>query len=112
MDNKLCVGYLTNIRDMFVIGSKQCEGEALEYQNKFINALNYAIEFIDNAPTVEERPQGDLISREVLKEALHNEIGDHALSTAIDRVIDNAPTVSPEKALMNKLKGGKENETN
>lgn len=35
----------------------------------------------------------DLISREALKEALHNEIGDHALSTAIDRVIDNAPTV-------------------
>ena len=35
----------------------------------------------------------DLISREALKEALHNEIGDHALSVAIDRVIDNAPTV-------------------
>lgn len=35
----------------------------------------------------------DLISREALKEALHNEIGDHALSTAIDRVIDNAETV-------------------
>lgn len=35
----------------------------------------------------------DLISREALKEALNNEIGDHALSVAIDRVIDNAPTV-------------------
>lgn len=35
----------------------------------------------------------DLISRSALKEALHNEIGDHALSKAIDRVIDNAPTV-------------------
>lgn len=36
----------------------------------------------------------DLISREALKEALHNEIGNHALSVAIDRVIDNAPTVN------------------
>lgn len=36
----------------------------------------------------------DVISREALKEALHNEIGDHALSIAIDRVIDNAPTVN------------------
>ena len=35
----------------------------------------------------------DLISRSALKETLHNEIGNHALSTAIDRVIDNAPTV-------------------
>lgn len=41
---------------------------------------------------LEERSTGDLISREALKEALHNEIGDHALSTAIDRVIENAPT--------------------
>lgn len=38
-------------------------------------------------------PSGDLISREALKEALQNEIGEHALSVAIDRVIDNAPTV-------------------
>lgn len=37
----------------------------------------------------------DLISRSALKEALHNEIGDHALSIAIDRVIDNAPSVIP-----------------
>lgn len=35
----------------------------------------------------------DLISREALKVALHNEIGEHALTPAIDRVIDNAPTV-------------------
>lgn len=48
MDNKLCVGYLTNIRDMFVIGSEQCEGEALKYQQNFISALNYAIESINN----------------------------------------------------------------
>ena len=39
----------------------------------------------------------DLISREALKEALHNEIGDHALSVAIDRVIENAPTVETRK---------------
>ena len=39
----------------------------------------------------------DLISREALKEALHNEIGDHALSIAIDRLIDKAPTVETSK---------------
>lgn len=38
----------------------------------------------------------DLISREALKKALHNEIGEHALSVAIDRVIDNAQTVVNE----------------
>ena len=32
---------------------------------------------------------GDLISRSKLKEALKNEIGEHALSVAIDRVIDS-----------------------
>lgn len=36
----------------------------------------------------------DLISREALKQALHNEIGEHVLSVAVDKVIDNAPTVS------------------
>ena len=35
----------------------------------------------------------DLISRSKLKEALHNEIGKHALSIAIDRIIDNTPTI-------------------
>ena len=39
----------------------------------------------------------DLISREALKEALHNEIGDHALSIAIDRLIDKAPTIETSK---------------
>ena len=57
MNNKICVGYLTNIRDMFVIGSERCEGKALEYQQNFINALNYAIELINNT----ERPKGEWI---------------------------------------------------
>lgn len=39
----------------------------------------------------------DLISRVALKEALKNEIGEHALSIAIDRVIDNVPTVISPK---------------
>lgn len=48
MNDKICVGYLTNIRDIFVVGSERCEGEALKYQQNFINALNYAIELINN----------------------------------------------------------------
>ena len=39
----------------------------------------------------------DLISRSELKQALHNEIGEHALSIAIDRVIDNVPTVETKQ---------------
>lgn len=55
MNNEVCVGYLTNIRDMFVVGSERCEGEALEYQNNFISALNYAIGLISDT----ERPKGE-----------------------------------------------------
>lgn len=55
MNTKVCVGYLTNIRDMFVIGSERCEGEALEYQQNFISALNYAIGLINDT----ERSQGE-----------------------------------------------------
>lgn len=54
MDKKTCVGYLTNIRDMFVVGSKQCEGQALKYHQNFIEALNYAIKSINDG----ERPHG------------------------------------------------------
>lgn len=57
MNDKICVGYLTNIRDMFVVGGERCEGEALKYQQNFINALNYAIELINNT----ESPQGKWI---------------------------------------------------
>lgn len=55
MNNEVCVGYLTNIRDMFVVGSERCEGEALEYQNNFISALNYAIGLISDT----ESPEGE-----------------------------------------------------
>ena len=48
MNNETCVGFLTNIRDMFIFGSKQCEGEALKYHQNFIDALNYAIELIND----------------------------------------------------------------
>ena len=60
MDNKTCVGYLTNVRDMFVISSKQFEGEDLkcnqiQLKHHFIDALNYAIELINDT----ERPQAE-----------------------------------------------------
>ena len=57
MDNKICIGYLTNIRDMFVIGSERCEGEALKYHQNFIDALNYAIKELEERP----RLQGEWI---------------------------------------------------
>lgn len=56
---------------------------------------------------------GDLISREALKEkaetiTLWN--GDIRRFVSYE-TIDNIPTLSPEKALMNKLKEGAENDT-
>ena len=43
MTNKQCVDYLENICKMFVNGSKNCEGQALEYQQEYISAIRYAI---------------------------------------------------------------------
>lgn len=59
---------------------------ALEKGDTKLNALG---KIIANGIPYEETKQGDLISRSALKQALHNEIGEHALSIAIDRVIDN-----------------------
>lgn len=59
----------------------------------------------------------DLISRSELKKAIQNlydETLDGIVKFGIEKaynIIDNAPTVSPEKALMNKLKEGAENDT-
>lgn len=43
MDNEQCVNCLESICQMFVNGSKNCEGQALEYQQKYISAIRYAI---------------------------------------------------------------------
>ncbi len=43
MDDEQCVNYLESICKMFVRGCKNCEGQALEYQQKYIQALRYAI---------------------------------------------------------------------
>lgn len=43
MTDSQCVDYLENICKMFVYGSKNCEGQALEYQQKYISAIRYAI---------------------------------------------------------------------
>lgn len=42
----------------------------------------------------EERPQGDLISRSVLKKMVYAEFGNSNLTDAFNNIIDNAPTVS------------------
>lgn len=43
MTDSECVGYLENVRKMFIIGRGRCEGQALEYQQRFISAIEYAI---------------------------------------------------------------------
>ena len=72
------------------------DAEALKENGTVIAIVNgekmkvVPVKCIDNAPTVElKNVDGDLISRSKLKEVLKNEIGEHALSVAIDRVIDS-----------------------
>ena len=43
MTDSQCVDYLENICKMFVNGSKNCEGQALEYQQMYISAIRHAI---------------------------------------------------------------------
>lgn len=43
MNDKECINYLESICKMFVVGSKNCEGQALEYQQDYISAIRYAI---------------------------------------------------------------------
>lgn len=83
MTNEEYVGYLENIRDMFIIGCERCEGDALKYQQRFISALNFAITYIKSnlegkgrktntiKPEDVKQNSGDLISRTALKNALN-----------------------------------------
>lgn len=56
MTDSQCVDYLENICKMFVNGNKNCEGQALEYQQMYISAIRYAISKLQS---LEERPQGE-----------------------------------------------------
>lgn len=63
---------------------------------------------IDSSPTVEPE-KGDLISRSALRSALeitqYNDIDD---LTRTEQLIDNAPTISPFKAIHDELHKGEE----
>ena len=43
MNDKECVNCLESICKLFVAGSKNCEGQALELQQHYISAIRYAI---------------------------------------------------------------------
>lgn len=49
MTDKECVNCLESICKMFVTGSKNCEGQALEYQQYYISAIRYAIAKIQSS---------------------------------------------------------------
>lgn len=55
MDDKECVNCLESICNMFVVGSKNCEGQALEYQQHYILAIRYAIAKIQSCKGDGER---------------------------------------------------------
>lgn len=43
MDDEQCISYLESLYQMFAKGSENCEGQALEYQQKYMSAIQYAI---------------------------------------------------------------------
>ena len=43
MNDSVCVDYLESLIKMFVNGSTNCSGQALKYQQEYIQALRYAI---------------------------------------------------------------------
>ena len=60
--------------------------------------LNALAEIVANGTPY--NPSGDLISREALKEAIHNSnpsVNREWLIMELDKIIDNAPTVEPER---------------
>jgi rubrerythrin len=85
---------------------------ASDYDNGWNNAIYAVIDEIDNAPTVELNQdltknnqgsnQGDLISREALKNyarkvMYENNATNFSLLKVFDEIIDNAPTVETSK---------------
>lgn len=43
MTDSQCAVYLEDICKLFVNGSKNCDGQALEYQQMYISAIRHAI---------------------------------------------------------------------
>lgn len=43
MTDQACVRCLEDIKNLFVRGSENCKGEALELHNYYISAIDYAI---------------------------------------------------------------------
>ena len=67
MTDEACICYLENISKLFEQGKENCTGDALELQQKHIDALQYAIkelrknersqgEWIDSYPEIEKNP--------------------------------------------------------
>ncbi len=82
-----------------IIGGR---GNCKTIQKDIINAIRNGIPY---------NPSEDLISRSDIKTHIGELLLVYSgaeLANAILNAIDNAPTVSPEKALMDKLKGGAE----
>lgn len=46
MDNEVCIRCLEDNKNLFVRGSEECKGEALELYNQYISAIDYAIKAV------------------------------------------------------------------
>lgn len=72
--------------------------EQIKNNTEGATAESEAVDAIRNGIPYEERPQGDLISREALKKALTSETKDEFVFVCLSRVlekIDNASSVAP-----------------
>ena len=61
MNDEACICYLEDITKMFERGKENCAGAALEYQQKYIDALQYAIQRIEatNFPYKADMREGE-----------------------------------------------------
>lgn len=101
MTDSQCVDYLENICRMFVNGSKNCTGQALEYQQKYISAIRYAIAKLQSS----EVSKMIEITKEEISEKMFF-INDEGLDQPI-AVIKVADLMNLDKANMTKMEVSK-----
>jgi len=79
------------------IEPRYCENMQSDIKPLYYEAISRIKEAIRNGIPYEEKPQGDLISREALKKTLceEYEAREHYIGEIMLKAIDDAPTVIP-----------------
>ena len=76
------------------IEPRYCKDMRSDVKGLYYEAINRIIEAVSNGIPYDEKPQGDLISREALKKAYFNAINETSIGeVSIIDLIDKVPTV-------------------